>query len=112
MLTDRVREQHRVRTAEKRDKHKKKLVEHFGDKCHDCGQSFPICCYDFHHENPEEKSFELAPNMGKNYQMVLEEASKCVMLCSNCHRVRHWVPKDYNVRDYNVSGSTTVKHKR
>ena len=62
----------------------------FGNKCHDCGGTFHKCAYDFHHVNPEEKSFAIAPGLDRNWEVILEEINKCVMLCSNCHRVRHY----------------------
>jgi len=74
----------------RRDERKARLVEEFGDKCADCGQTFPHCCYDFHHIDPSTKKFEIAPRLDGNYQTILEEAQKCVMLCSNCHRIRHY----------------------
>jgi predicted HNH restriction endonuclease len=74
----------------RRDKRKDKLIEMFGDKCHDCGGTFHKCAYDFHHTNPLEKKFEIAPALDRNWETILEEVNKCIMLCSNCHRVRHY----------------------
>ena len=83
-------EKHRQYVMTRRDERKQRLVDHFGDQCHDCGGTFPVCCYDFHHINPEEKKFEIAPRLDGNFQTILEEAAKCVMICSNCHRIRHY----------------------
>jgi hypothetical protein len=77
-------------SRKRRDKRKDQLVEKFGNKCHDCGGTFHKCAYDFHHINPEEKSFEIAPSLDRNWNTLLEEVEKCIMLCSNCHRVRHY----------------------
>ena len=74
----------------RRDKRKDILVERFGGKCHDCGGTFHKCMYDFHHENPLEKKFEIAPALDRNWDTILEEVDKCIMLCSNCHRLRHY----------------------
>ena len=92
--TRRNAENARVYTIKRRDERKQKLVEHFGDKCDDCGGTFPVCCYDFHHIDPATKSFEIAPRLNGNFQTILEEAAKCVMICSNCHRVRHYKERD------------------
>ena len=86
----RDKEKHKKYVMERRDKRKAMLVEEFNDRCDDCGQSFPHCCYDFHHIDPSTKSFEIAPRLDGNYETILEEAKKCVMLCSNCHRIRHY----------------------
>ena len=74
----------------RRDKRKDILVEMHGDKCMDCGNTFHKCAYDFHHLNEFEKKFEIAPALDRNWEKLLEEANKCVMICSNCHRVRHY----------------------
>lgn len=68
---------------------KKTLVEMFHRICHDCGGVFPDCVYDFHHKEPSQKDFKIS------YFRVLDdrlfsELKKCIMVCSNCHRIRHW----------------------
>lgn len=83
-------EERREYQRRRRDKRKDMLVEKFGDKCHDCGDTFHKCMYDFHHTNPLEKKFEIAPALDRNWDTILEEIEKCVMLCSNCHRLRHY----------------------
>jgi hypothetical protein len=52
-----------------REEYKKTL------RCADCGQSHPATL-DFHHLDPAK-----------------EEIAKCVVLCANCHRIRHWNEK-------------------
>lgn len=84
------REERNEYQRRRRDKRKDMLVEKFGDKCHDCGGTFHKCMYDFHHKNPLEKKFEIAPALDRNWNTILEEVDKCVMLCSNCHRLRHY----------------------
>jgi hypothetical protein len=83
-------ENHRKNVMMRRDKHKQQLIEHFGNKCFDCNATFLACCYDFHHKNPLEKKFEIAPRLDSKIETIMEEVSKCIMLCSNCHRVRHY----------------------
>ena len=56
--------------------------------CIICGESEPICI-DFHHINPEEKDFTIGQHRGKNREWLLQEISKCVCLCANCHRKVH-----------------------
>ena len=85
----RDKEKHREWIYNRRRERKKQLIEKFGDKCADCGGSFHPACYDFHHVNPEDKGFEIAPGLDRNWEVILEEVEKTVMLCSNCHRIRH-----------------------
>lgn len=88
--TKRKAENHRINVMMRRDKHKQQLVEHFGNKCNDCKGSFPICCYDFHHIDPSVKLFEIAPRLDGKIETIMEEVNKCIMICSNCHRIRHY----------------------
>lgn len=88
--TKRSAENHRINVRRRRDERKQHLVDHFGNKCHDCGNSFPLCCYDFHHIDPSTKLFEIAPRLDGNLETIMEEVKKCIMICANCHRVRHY----------------------
>ena len=82
---------------------KKIFVEWFKNKCHDCGSSFPDCVYDFHHIDPSKKDFKISyfrkrPDDLLFDPTILEELNKCVMLCANCHRIRHWDISDRTER--------------
>lgn len=46
---------------------------------------------DFHHKDPSTKSYTIAanPNVAIDSEKFLEEISKCVLLCANCHREFH-----------------------
>jgi hypothetical protein len=68
---------------------KKMLVEKFGGKCLDCGGIFPLAVYHFHHMEPSTKNKEIGKMMTGDFQALLDEASKCIMLCANCHIIRH-----------------------
>ena len=73
------------------------LIKGFNDKCHICGESFPIFVYEFHHIDPSLKSFSISGN-GITYSKdkVCAEAKKCVMVCANCHRFIEYDDKDYS----------------
>jgi len=71
---------------------KLKMVHYKGDQCLDCDLNIENtyqCVFDFHHLDPNEKD----PNWNKiQYQKwgkIKDELDKCVLLCSNCHRIRH-----------------------
>lgn len=80
----------------RRYKIKKKMVEHKGGKCEDCGDG-SLCAdiYDFHHLNPDEKDFNLSKSLtdGITWDDIIKELKKCVLLCSNCHRIRHSIER-------------------
>ena len=67
---------------------KKEMITLLGGKCLDCGGTFPNSVYDFHHINPKEKGFSLSKRASLT-QKVREELKKCILLCSNCHKIRH-----------------------
>ena len=68
------------------------LFNLLGGKCSRCGYKKNIGALEFHHLNPEEKSFQLdMRHLANNSEDVLiEEAKKCVLLCSNCHKEIHY----------------------
>lgn len=75
--------------ASKRKYHvKKKLVEYKGGKCVECGFVGDAVSFDFHHTK-SNKDFNIAGNYNRTWKILLEEVDKCVLLCSNCHRVVH-----------------------
>lgn len=79
------------RSIVRKDERKARLVEFRGGCCEDCKQSFDHAVYDFHHIEPKLKLFKLsgADLANRSWTSVTEEAAKCVMLCANCHRMRH-----------------------
>lgn len=85
--------------ARNREK-KKKAVLHFGNKCHDCLGVFPLCVYQFHHLDESIKENNPSQAMSLSESNMWKELNKCVMLCANCHMIRHHGKEG-------VNGSTT-----
>ena len=54
--------------------------------CLDCGGLFPPECMDFDHL--QDKSFDISTSLSRKLSTVLNEISKCELVCANCHRVR------------------------
>jgi hypothetical protein len=65
------------------------LVEIMGNKCVDCGGIFPPFVYDIHHLDPAKKDFTLSNMPQRKWETILKEIEGCILLCSNCHRLRH-----------------------
>ena len=65
-------------------------VELLGDKCNDCGVTYPHAVYDFHHYGDKDECVSKLIHANKPLEVILNEASKCELLCSNCHRLRHF----------------------
>lgn len=77
---------------------KKKLKQKFSNFkstkfCLNCGESESVTL-DFHHV--EKNKREIISRMvsdGFGWKSLIEEMEKCVILCSNCHRIRHYEDK-------------------
>lgn len=78
----------------KRQKTKVKLIEYFGDICADCKKNeLPICMYTFHHhsesmKNPKYKQPAKVISLAQE-ELIKREKEKWIMLCMNCHSLRH-----------------------
>lgn len=88
-------------------KRKEKLIEFKGGKCSICGVEYDgenTAIFDFHHKNPKEKSFVLSTSnlIRYNWNKIVSEVEKCELLCSNCHRLKHFW------EDINTAGSDDV----
>ena len=62
-----------------------------GGKCIDCHTQYPnkpYVIFDFHHLNPDEKEMQWEKIRLASEKRMIEELDKCVLLCSNCHRIR------------------------
>lgn len=76
--------------AEQRRQMKHRAVEHFGRKCHDCQQSWgEDCVFDFHHLDINKDNITPSSVLHRSWETALKELQSCVMLCANCHRIRH-----------------------
>ena len=84
---------HQVYTAQQARglERKKQLIQIAGGECCDCGYKKNISALEFHHLNPEEKSFgiDLRKCSCAKWDRLVEEVKKCVLICANCHRERH-----------------------
>jgi phage FluMu gp28-like protein len=58
--------------------------------CSDCGES-RSATLDFHHIKPckSDKKIHKLVSDGHTKARLLKEIEKCVVLCSNCHRIHH-----------------------
>jgi DNA-binding transcriptional ArsR family regulator len=72
--------------SDARRRSKLRLVEWAGGRCVLCGYDRCVAALEFHHLDPEAKRFPIS-RMGRtcSFDKLVEEARKCVLLCSNCH---------------------------
>lgn len=65
-----------------------KIKEARGGKCIKCGYSKCVKALEFHHTDPSKKDFTISNDHFK-LQDAVDEAKKCVLICSNCHKELH-----------------------
>jgi transposase len=70
--------------AKRRRAVKRILVEEAGGGCRLCGYSRCDRALEFHHLDPKAKQFQITSHT-RSLAKLRAEASKCVLLCSNCH---------------------------
>ncbi len=78
-----------------KSRHLKALaIEYKGGKCNDCLQVVHQAAFEFHHLDPNTKADKDPTHFLKDSvdltDKAKQELDKCVLLCANCHRVRHF----------------------
>ena len=69
-------------------------IEYMGGRCVDCVEDgrdglFHRVVYHFHHIDPTKKEFTPTDLLCSPWETLTKELDKCVLLCSNCHCLRH-----------------------
>lgn len=85
-----------TKTREKRRASKAMLIEHRGGMCESCGiiaTEDNQCIFDFHHLHSKDVGISKLLTSSKEIQ--LKEVDKCILLCSNCHRIEHYKETKY-----------------
>lgn len=67
------------------------LIQLKGGKCEKCGYNKNISALNFHHINPELKSYEIDQRScaNRSLESLIKETNKCQLLCANCHSELH-----------------------
>ncbi len=58
------------------------LIKESGGKCTTCGSVDEL---EFHHIDPNTKSFNVSVGWSRSLHVVLSEIAKCKLLCRKCH---------------------------
>ena len=56
--------------------------------CVDCGYN-NLLCLEFHHMRNKTDTISNMVKKGYGLETIKKEVDKCVVLCANCHRLRH-----------------------
>jgi hypothetical protein len=97
-------EDNRDELIEKAAKRRQQLRENWHTfkltlKCTTCGFAHPAAL-DFHHKDPSKKEANIHLLMRNGINAKLEkELKKCIVLCSNCHRIHHYEERAKKKKD-------------
>jgi len=75
-----------IRNRKRRERNKLKAIDYKGGKCIHCGYDKYPAALEFHHQNPQVKSYTLARILAHNWGKIEKELDKCDLVCVNCHR--------------------------
>jgi len=86
------------RSAKRREvarRNKALAIEYKGGKCNDCLTVVHQAAFEFHHTDPSTKADKepthfLTDGVNGISDSAKQELDKCVLLCANCHRIRHF----------------------
>ena len=68
-----------------------KLAQYLGGiRCNHCGFTHTsFAPFDFHHKDPTTKDVTISDAINRSWKNLILEVDKCILLCSNCHRIEH-----------------------
>ena len=93
----------------RRRERKRRLIDLLGGRCMDCGYDRSDSALQFHHRDGQEKTFAIGGFTG-SWRRLVSEATKCDLICANCHRIRHAPgPEVAEDADYHVLYRRGVK---
>ena len=100
----------RLRNREKfhrrRARHRDLLDELRQQPCAGCSEAFPLVCMEFDHRDPSMKNGVVSQMTARvGIAKLIEEISKCDIVCANCHRKRTFLTRAQR-------GSSSVRSER
>jgi hypothetical protein len=79
------------RTHKRRLEKRIEIVEIFGGACIKCGYAKSTAALHFHHRDGTQKAFQISTReMWRPHADIMAEASKCDLICANCHCELHF----------------------
>jgi hypothetical protein len=87
---------------------KLRLIKRKGGACSRCGYSANIAALQFHHRDASRKAFQLDLRSLSNrrWQIIAGEATKCDLLCANCHAEVHHPEMEWDAAHRVVHGAS------
>jgi hypothetical protein len=70
-------------------KRKIEFVNRLGGSCSKCGYNANLAALEFHHLQDKDFGLDSRTISNTTKEALEKELSKCILLCSNCHRELH-----------------------
>ena len=74
---------------EKRETNRAKVNAYLGGKCQRCGKGPDEVELHTHHRDPGTKAFNVGERLYLDFERLLPELDKCILLCIGCHISHH-----------------------
>lgn len=84
----------KIKLQNRYQEQKEYIIKMLGGKCMRCGYDKCTEALDLHHKDPSVKEFTLSQRWTCKLEDLIKEASKCELLCANCHREEHFKLKN------------------
>lgn len=71
---------------------KLQAISYLGGQCEDCNlhiSNSHYAVFEFHHRDSAKKDADWSKLRLMSVTAIHSELAKCVLLCANCHRIRH-----------------------
>ena len=81
-----TKEQHNIYQKNWYNKRRKQFFDILGNCCSNCGSIEQL---EIDHVDPQQKSFNIGKKYSYSIGLVIEELSKCQLLCHTCHIIKH-----------------------
>ena len=102
------RESTKIAMREKMRKNRAHYVGLMGGKCVKCGTTENL---EIDHINPEDKTLRTSSMWSRKHDTIMEELSKCQLLCCDCHKEKTREEKDRTKgRQRNKTVTPHMKH--
>lgn len=76
--------------SKRRKQNKARAIQMKGGSCILCGYNTCKAALEFHHVDETTKDFGLSlDKLSRSWKRIEKELSKCVLVCSNCHKEIH-----------------------
>lgn len=97
---------HKQKSKNKKKEKSREFIKRVKDKfgCSECGCN-ANCSLEFHHLNDKKYLINRMIQHGYTIKAIKQEIRKCIILCSNCHRKKHYKFSMYNNQKFKYSFS-------